>query len=84
MSAESSLRAKAREVIRPGVGAPWLAWRTAWAICCSVNHVFFIAILPTVLEEGRSRVNSSSPNSSSFLGAGPCEFERDRDGRPHS
>lgn len=82
MFAKYILRGKAREVIRPGVSAPCLAWRKAWAICCSVNRGFFFAIFPSVLEEGRSRVNSSSPNSSSFFGAGPWEFERRQDGPP--
>jgi hypothetical protein len=88
MPDETVLRARAREVIRTGKlpsrrpDRTW-AWRKAWAICCSVNRGFFAAILPSA-QEGRRRVKSSSPNWSSFLGAGPWEFERDRNGRPHS
>jgi hypothetical protein len=84
MPDETVLRARAREVIRTGKlpsrrpDRTW-AWRKAWAICCSVNRGFFAAILPSA-QEGHRRVKSSSP----FLGTRPWEFERDRDGRPHS
>jgi hypothetical protein len=88
MPDETVLRARAREVIRTGKlpsrrpDRTW-TWRKAWAICCSVNRGFFAAIL-LFAQEGRRRVKSSSSNWSSFLGAGPWELERDRDGRPHS
>jgi hypothetical protein len=85
---EKILRAKAREVVRTGKLPSrrpdrTRAWCEAWAICCSVNRGFFAAILPST-QEGRRRVKSSRPNWYSFLGTRPWEFERDRDGRPHS
>ena len=88
MPDEKILRVKAREVVRTGElpsrrpDRTW-AWRKAWAICCSVNRGFFAAILPST-QEGHRRVKSSSPKRPSFLGTRPWEFERDRDGRPHS